>query len=158
MKAPITIVTAPLVSTAQTEHHKVPINEVVGKTNCPECKEQNRESKEHEKSSNKALSKNVDLLTTQIKGPIDNVVVKPEHHDHDESSCEDNDDEDHHHGATHDSHGAAIINQKKLKKDLATGEARENAPFVVGSVVVTSNNNLTHDDNRRPTNSGRRHD
>lgn len=45
IKAPITIVTAPLVSTAEVEHHKVAKNEVVGKSNCPECKEQKEESR-----------------------------------------------------------------------------------------------------------------
>ena len=44
-KAPITIVNAPLVSTAETEHHRVAHNDVVGKSNCPECKEQKEESK-----------------------------------------------------------------------------------------------------------------
>jgi hypothetical protein len=79
-KAPITIVTAPLISTAETDHHKVGVNQVVGKSNCPECIDENKDAKQTTKSANKALSKNVDLLTTNIKGPIDNVVVQPELH------------------------------------------------------------------------------
>ncbi len=36
-KAPITIVTAPIVSTAKTDKHKVGINQVVGEENCSQC-------------------------------------------------------------------------------------------------------------------------
>jgi hypothetical protein len=42
----------------------------------PYSYEQNRDAKLTNASANKALLKNVDLLSTPIKGPIDNVLVK----------------------------------------------------------------------------------
>lgn len=155
-KAPITIVTAPLISTAETDRHKVGINQVVGKSNCPECKEENHEARETVKSANKALSKDVDKLSTTIKGPIDNVVVKAEHRKEEKSHSEDDDCDERREG--YDRHGGAIIDQRRLKKQLAVGEARENAPFVVGAVKFTKNLSTEDDDDEHHREHDSRHE
>jgi hypothetical protein len=113
------------VSTAEQQHHQVGRNQVVGKPNLPESAEQKKDAKSTNVSANKALLKNVDLLSTPIQGPIDNVHVKAasRHSNTEEVGIEVNDQ-------------SANINQHHLKQDLALGEARENAPFVVSSLVV----------------------
>lgn len=161
-KAPITIVTAPLVSTARTEKHKVGVNEVVGEENCEQCEEEDRDAKRVTKSSNKALFKNVDNLSTKIEGPIKNPIVV--HEEEKSEECESGAGEKSHHHRERKETGAAHINYKKLQQDLAIGEARENAPFVVGKVVFTSNKHLsTEHDSEAPTDvhggkSSRKHD
>lgn len=65
-KAPITIVTAPLVSTAEVDRHRVPINQVLGKSNCPECIEEDREAAKTKKAADKALQRDDNLLKTKI--------------------------------------------------------------------------------------------
>jgi hypothetical protein len=153
-KAPITIVTAPLVSTAQTDRHKVGVNQVVGRSNCPECLEDKLEARSIVKSANKALTKNVDKLSTKIEGPIQRPFVRPQSRKREESCSSGKGDKNHRHANRKDT-GAAKINYQKLKQDLAIGEARENAPFVVGKVVFP--NLKTEEATSDGHKSGRKH-
>jgi hypothetical protein len=143
-KAPITIVTAPLVSTAEVEHHRVAVNQAVGKSNCPECLEENKEASETKESATKAIQRNDNLLTTVIHPIIENVeddhkeshkqqddkkpsdgAHKPERRNNHSSRGDakkgdkkgkDNQDDTHYEGDN--------INQEKLHQQLAEGEAR----------------------------------
>ena len=73
------VVTAPLISTDKVDSHRVGYNERVGKSNCPQCREDKKQAAETKQSSEKAIQKNTDKLTTTIKGPINHVEVDTIH-------------------------------------------------------------------------------
>lgn len=63
----------------------------------------------------------------------------------------------HHHGERKET-GAAHINYKKLQKQLAIGDARENAPFVVRKTVFTSSKHLSREQDHHEEHSHHDHE